>query len=199
MFAPFFLALLLAGMLIVAAITFTICVAVPKLRRFSITAPAASLVLSPIFFFLADQIWITIHHVFIVRNNGPIPTSIFWILELLATVFFIGLALTFAIICRAVLEYGPPFLARSFGLKPLLLLQSVLLVGALASAVVDLTLFATLARASAGNLPRVVAFSLIGLITVAICIRPLFHLDSPQRYSPKPLPAWLKQKLFLTA
>jgi hypothetical protein len=195
----FFLQILIAGMLVTAAITFTACAAITPLRRFAITAPAASLVLSPALLFLAYQTWIVIHHVFIYGNSGPIPMSAYWILEVLAIAFFIALAFAFALFCRAVLEYGPPFLARSFGLKPLLLLQTVLLVGAVASALVDLALFVTLAHTYKGDMARVVAYSVIGLVATAICIRPLLHLNNAQRYSPKPLPAWLKQNLFVSA
>jgi len=195
----FFFAILIAGMLGTAAITFTACTAIAPLRRFAITAPAASFVVSPILLILGYQVWIMIHHIFIIRTPGRTPISAYWILELLAIFFFIVLSFAFALFCRAVLEFGPPFLARSFGLKPLLLLQTVLLVGAVASALVDLALFATLAHNAEGNMTRVIGFSVIGLIAIAICIRPLFHLDNAQQYSPKPLPAWLKQKLFVSA
>jgi hypothetical protein len=195
----FFLAILIAGMLIAAAITFTACVAISPLRRFAITAPAASLIVSPALLILGYQSWIVIHHIFILRSSDPISISVLWILEILAIIFFVALAFAFALFCRAVLEYGPPFLVRSFGFRPLLLLQSVLVIGAVASALVNLALFATLVHNSDSDISRVIAFSATGLITTAICLSPLLQLDSPQRYSPKPLPAWRKQKLFVSA
>jgi hypothetical protein len=195
----FFPLILTAGMIVTAAITFTVCTAITPLWKFAITPPAASPVVSPILLLLSYQTWITIHHIFIVRNSMLIPMWAYWIIEFLAVIFFIVLAFAFTLFCRVVLEYGPPFLTRSFGLKPLLLIQTVLLVGTLASALVNLVLFATLVRAFEDNITRVVGFSGIGLIVIGICIRPLFHLDNPRRYAPKALPEWLKQRFFVSA
>jgi len=192
----FFLAILIAGMLVTAAITFTFCAAFPALRRFAITAPAASLVIAPVLLLIAVQSGVLMHHAFIVESHDPFRIFLVGALEVLVVVLVFTLAWAFALFCRGVLEYGPPLLNKTFGLQLYLLLQIVLLIGALASAIVDLVLFATLARSWYPNLAVTIGCGLTGLSTVLICLRPLLRLRSPIAYQPKPIPSWLKSILF---
>lgn len=191
-----FLAIVAAVMLIAAAITFTVCAAIPSLRRFAITAPAGALVIAPVLLVVGAQIANFNQHFFLSQNEGPFRFFPFWALELTALVLSIALACVVGLVCRAVLEYIPPFLNATFGLQPLLLLQTVLFIGALASAIVDFSFFAALVHGFAGQLLQVLLFGVVGVLSTGICIHALFQLRDPQRYSPQPLPQWIKRILF---
>jgi len=191
-----FLAIVAAAMLVAAAITFTACAAIRLLRRFAITAPAGALVIAPVLLVVAAQVANYSHRAFISENQGPFRIVPFWALEVAALVLSVALAYVVALICRAVLEYIPPFLTTAFGLQPLLLLQTVLFIGALASAVVDLSLFFALVRGFADHLLWAIALGVLGILCTGICVQALFHLRDPQRYSPRPLPQWIKKILF---
>jgi hypothetical protein len=191
-----FLVIAAAAILIAAAITFTVCAAIPALRRFAITAPAGALVIAPVLLVVGAQIANYNHHVFASENQGPFRFFPFWALELTALILSIALAYVVALVCRAVLEYIPPFLNAAFGLQPLLLLQTVLFVGALASAIVDFSFFAALVHGFSSQLLQVIIFGVVGILSTGICIQALFHLRDPQRYSPQPLPQWIKKILF---
>jgi hypothetical protein len=192
----FILAILIAGMLVTAAITFTVCAAVPALRRFAITAPAASLVFSPVLLLIGAQSGILMHHAFIIESPDRFRIFLFGLLEIVAIAIAAFLALAFALFCRGVLEYVPPLLNRTMGFQPHLLLQFVLFIGALASAIVNFTLFATLMHTFQGKISLAILFGLLGVLSIGICLRPVFRLQNPQAYSPKPLPAWVKKILF---
>jgi len=191
-----FLAIVAAAMLVAAAITFTACAAIPLLRRFAITAPAGALVIAPVLLVVAAQFANYSRGAFLSQNEGPFRFVPFWALEVAALVLSVALACVVALICRAVLEYIPPFLTAAFGLQPLLLLQTVLFIGAFASAIVDFSLFAALVNGFASHLLWAITLGLVGILCTGICVQALFHLRDPQRYSPRPLPQWINKILF---
>lgn len=191
------LAISLSAMLIAAANAFTLCVAVPAWRSHSILAPVAALVIAgftaaPLaFLFLQLE-----HHMFLFGERFPFAGLLFGLLAVLALALVCAVAWAATILCRAVLEFLPPLLTKLLSLKTALLLQGVLLVGAVCSAAVQLASFGALAYLLRDKPALAVLASITGLAASAICLRVLLQLHTPDPFAPKPVPQWIKS-LFL--
>ncbi len=187
------LATTIAAMLIAAANAFTLCVAVPAWRSHSILAPVAALVIAgftsaPLaFLFLQLE-----HHMFLFGERFPFAGLLFGLLALLALALVCAIAWIATILCRAALELLPPFLSAAFNLRQSLVLQTVLVVGAVASAAVQLAAFGGLAYLLREKPPVAVLASVTGLVASAVCLRVLLRLRAPESFAPRPVPHWLK-------
>ncbi len=184
---------IVASMLVAAANTFTLCVAIPAWRKFSIVAPVAALVISG--FAAAPLAFLILqfqHHVFLVKPRSLYSTALFTAISVFAIVLICAFAWAATFICRVVLELLPPFLTATFGLKSTLLLQAALFVGAVCSALEQLVTFGALAYFLRNLHGYAIPSIMVGLATSAICIRVLFGLRSPGAYAPNGIPPNLK-------
>ena len=184
-----FLAWALA-MLTIAALAYTISVAVPALRRFAITAPISAFLVSPALLF---PIGIAIYsHIFLLEP--PFASNAFWIRTGVAFVLLVAGCLFTASLAnltvRATFQVLPAWLHGVFGLRESLLLQSSVLAGGTLSALVLLTAAGLGVYSIQNNLAAVVLCGGAGLVSSAICIRSMLFLAEPQLYQPQPLPAW---------
>jgi hypothetical protein len=183
---------IIAAMLIAAANAFTACVAVPAWRSHSILAPVAALVIAG---FSAAPLGFLIlqlqHHMFLIGERYP-GAILLAILAILAFSLVCAIAWAATITCRAVLEFLPPILTATLDLNPALLLQSVLFVGAVCSAAVQLAGFGALAYLLREQPAFAIASSIGGLLASFVCIRIVFQLHAPEPYAPAPVPQWIK-------
>jgi hypothetical protein len=187
---------IVAAMLIAAANAFTICVAVPAWRRYSILAPVSALIITG---FCAAPLGFLIlqlnDHMFIFGERFRGATLLAILLSILAFSAVCALAWAATVICRAILEFLPPILTATLGLNPALPLQSVLLVGAVCSAAVQLGTFGALAYLLRNQPAAAIASTIAGLLASILCIRIVFKLPAPQAYAPNPVPPWIKSVL----
>jgi hypothetical protein len=189
-----FLALFLA-MLCAAALTFTATAAIPAFRSSAITAPIIAFIISPALIFpLSIPIYA---HVFII--NPPIGSAAFWVrfgtVIVLLSAGCIFIAYVAVLVCRAIFQLVPPWLANSFGVRANLLLQASILVGGSLSILVLLTTASLLIYFLKNNSIMVLLCGIGGLITATICIRSFLRLTEPECYQPKPLSGWASKLL----
>jgi hypothetical protein len=190
-----FLAWTLA-MLTIAAIAYTVSVAVPAFRRFAITAPISAFFISPALLFpLGVAIYSRMYLL-----QPPFTSNAFWVrtgaafsLLLVGCVFAAGLA---NLAVRAVFQLLPNWLYRIFGLRENLLLQSSILAGGSLSVLVMLTVAILGVYSVPNNLLANLLCAGAGLASSAICLRSMLRLAEPQVYQPQPLPAWSNRILF---
>jgi len=183
-------------MLTVAAITYTVSVAVPALRRFAITAPISAFLLSPTLLF---PIGLAMYSR-IFQFGPPITSSAFWIRSGTAFVLLVTGCLFTASLAnlavRAVFQLLPARLDSIFGLRESLLLQTSILAGGTLSVLVLLTAAGLAIYSIQYNLTAAVLCGAAGLLSSIICIRSMLRLAEPQVYQPQPLPAWTAKILF---
>jgi hypothetical protein len=189
-----FLALLLA-MLCAAALTFTVTAAVPSWRSFAITNPVAAFLLSPVLYIpLSLPIYA---HIFIM--DPSITSPAFWIrfgtVLVLLAVGCIFVAYIAVLVCQAIFQLVPPWLATTFGVRPNLLLQASILAGGSLSIFVLLTVAALLVYLLKGNLIWVLLCGIGGVVASGICVRSLLRITEPDCYQPKPLSGWASRLL----
>lgn len=184
-----FLAWTLA-MLTIAAIVYTVSVAVPAFRRFAITAPISAFLISPALLF---PLGVAIYsRMFLLQP--PFASNAFWVrsgvafaLLLTGCIFAAGLA---NLAVRAVFQLLPTWLHRIFGLRENLLLQSSILAGGSLSVLVMLAIAILGVYSIQNNLLATLLCAGAGLASSAICLRSMLRLAEPQLYQPQPLPAW---------
>jgi hypothetical protein len=137
---------------------------------------------------------------FIVRRYDPAAVTIAFIVAMALTVaLFAGIAKVITLICRAVLEFLPPWLDSRLGIRRLLLLQVALLFGGSLSLLCLLAFFAWLTFLLRANLAWALVACLVGLTASAACIHALVQLPNPEPFQPRPLPEKIKRLIFRKA
>jgi hypothetical protein len=191
-----FLALLLA-MLCASALTFTVTAVVPAWRSFAIINPVAAFFLSPVLYVPLSLPIYT--HIFGMGMEPSVTSPAFWI-RFGTVLVLLAIGCTFVayvavLICQAIFQLVPPWLATAFGVRPSLLLQASILAGGSLSVVVLLTVATLLVYILKDNLIWVLLCGTTGVVASGICIRSLLRITEPDCYQPKPLSGWASRLL----
>lgn len=186
---PFALPLLFLFDLIAAALTFAAVASVPAWRRSAITAPVFVFIAAPMTTILIAA---SISQLSIYTSFAAV--SILLTLALGSIIAAYVATLT----CRFGFETVAPRLEKLLGLRPLLILQAVILSGGTLSLLVLLIAVPNIAHQIWvwGSHWAALASGSLGVLALMACIPALLRLRTPQQYLPKPLPSFLARRIY---